>query len=206
MGGILGGGAQKTDRGNQLAATQGEWNIFNYGLPTGQAGQTAGTATLNTALSTLNQPIQYWQQLLQGGRTAAAANVAPQTQSVLDQANATRNQQAAFGTNRTGGVSAQNRMADAATQKQIDDIVTQGLLAGQAGGAAGLTQAAGAQAGIGSTQLSNALSALGLSQDAINAILQNASQSKEFSAQQNEKLGGAIGSGVQQLLSAFLLA
>ena len=203
IGQLFGGSSAKTDRGNQLAATQGNWNIFNWALPAGQSQQGTGQNTLATSLNTLQNPIAYWQNLLQGGRTAAAANAQPATQSVIDQANAQRASQGAFGTARQGGTAAANAAQGAATTKSIDDIISQTLQSGQAAGAQGLTSTAQTQAGIGSTQLQNALALLGIGQTSINAILNNATASRPVSQQLNSQAWSTAGNAIGTILSAI---
>ena len=194
MSGMFGGGSAKTDRGNQLAATQGEWNIFNTGLPTGNAQQATGTNTLSTATSTLQPAQQYYQNLLSAGRTETAQNAAPAINSTLAQSDAARVQQGQFGTSRQGGTAAGNQQQQTNTESSIDNIINNTLQTGKATGAAGLEKIASEQASIGSTELASALSNLGLSQTAINSILQNstASRGQSFDIQQQE--GSAIGS------------
>lgn len=227
----IGGSSAKTDRGNQLAATQGEWNLFNYGLPTAQAGQATGTAdlgtakstlgtalgTTNTALNTLNAPADYWKSLLTAGRTETAANAAPAIQSVTDAATANKNAEATLGTGRSGGTVAANREAGSTAQSQIDKIINDTLLSGKQQGATGLTQVAGERAAIGgeqaaigggqaaiaSTELSNALSLLGLSQSSIDAILSNATSSRALSYQINQDQLAGYGKALGTVLSAF---
>jgi hypothetical protein len=197
MGGFLGigGSSAKTDRGNQLAATSGDWSLFNYGLGQGQAGQATGQTDLSTALSTLGAPQQYFQNLLTAGRTQTQENAAPAIDQVLANATATRNAEGTFGTSRTGGTVAANRNASANTQSQIDQIINTNLQTGRAQGAQGLEAVSGAQASIGGTELQNSLAALGLSEQAVNQILGNATQSK----QNDPNVGNAIGSAVGQL-------
>ncbi len=217
MGGFLGigGSSAQTDRGNQLAATQGDWSIFNYGLPTGQAAQTSGTGTLDKSLSTLdtakgtlNAPANYFQSLLGGGRTQAAQMSAPAVNATLAGSDAQKQQQNNFGTGRTGGMTAASANRDTATGSSIDNIINTTLQTGRDKGAAGLTQVAGAQAnigtaegGIGGEQLANALSLLGLSSGAVNSILSNATGSK----QNDPNVGLSIGKGIGELFMAAVL-
>lgn len=230
MGGMLGigGNSAKTDRGNQLAATSGEWNIFGYGLPQGQAGQTAGTqdlttakgtldtalGTTGTALSTLNAPADYWKSLLTAGRTQTQQNAAPAVQGVLDSSSANKTAEATLGTGRTGGTAAANREAGSQAQSQIDKIINENLLSGQKEGAAGLTTTSqvqgalggqqatigGAQAGIAKSELANALSLLGISQSSITDILNNATQSRGLSYDINQQTSSQLGSALGGLL------
>ena len=183
MGGYLGigGSSAKTDRGTQLGAQGGLWNVFNYGLPTGQAQQAAGTSTLGTAGSTLGQAQSYFSSLLKPGRTTAASLSAPATNAALAQNDASRGAAAELGTGRTGGTAAINRESGASTQKSIDDIINSTLQQGRQQGGAGLAQIGGEQTQLGEAQLSNALQLLGLSSNAVNAIMSNATDSRKTS-------------------------
>lgn len=189
MGGFMGFGhsSQKTDRGNQLAATQGEWNLFNYGMPEGQKGQVEGKATLDDSLQTLGKSQDYWSKMLAPGRAAATQNAAPATNAVLDQADAARRQESEMGTSRSGGTAAINRESGATADKSIDDIINTSMMGGRESAARGLASSAGLEAGIGSTELSNSLSMLGLSKNAIDAILSSSIQSRPISAAINKQ-------------------
>lgn len=199
MGGYLGIGhsSAKTDRGNQLAATQGDWNIFNYGLPAGQEGQKTGGTDLTNAKATLGQSTDYWSKLLTAGRTDTAQRSAPAVNQVLSNATATRNAEGTFGTDRTGGTVALNREAGEKSGSKIDDIINNTLNTGKEQGAEGLKNSAGLQSSIGATELNNALQLLGLSSSSVNAILKNATDSRPISnainLQTQEQWGQLIG-------------
>jgi hypothetical protein len=197
MGGFLGigGSSANTDRATQLAGQQGLWSVFNYGLPTGQAQQAAGQGSLAQASSSLGPAQQYFQGLLQPGRTQAQLNAAPAINSTLDSADAARKQSANFGTSRSGGTAAINREAGVSTQSTIDNLINSNLIGGQQAGAQGLLGVSGAQAGIGATQLSNAANLLGLGTNAITSLTNNATQSK----QNDPNVGLSIGSAIGQL-------
>lgn len=201
--GLFGGSSAKTDRGNQLAATQGDWNIFNYGLPAGQQGQATGQADLGAAKATLGPVSKYWTDLLTAGRTRTAQNSAPAVNQVLANETATRNAEGTFGTSRTGGSVAANREASTTAGSKIDDIINSTLNTGKAQGAQGLTSVAGAETGIAGTELNNALSLLGLSSDAVNSILGNATQSRVTSNQINRQAQEDWGSAIGQILLGF---
>jgi hypothetical protein len=188
MGGFFRGGAAATDRGAQLGARQGLWSIFNWGLPTGQALQRAG-------LNTLTGVKNWAQQLMSPGRTAASQMAAPVTQNILDQANAQRLQAGAFGTGRTGGTAALNREAGTATTKSIDDITNQIMQAGRAQGANTLM-------GISASELATAMNNLGLSADAVNAIMANATSSRQLD--QKTSIAG-IASNLAQMIMGKLM-
>jgi hypothetical protein len=196
MGGFLGigGSSSTTDRGNQLAATQGDWNLYNYGLPAGQTGQATGQGTLNTSLSTLQPSQSYFDNLLTAGRTQTAQNAAPAINATLAGADATRTAEANMGTGRGGGTAPLNRNASTATNANVDNIINTNMVGGQATGAAGLDQIASEQAGIGSTELGNALSLLGISSSSVQGILSNSTQSKQNDPNVGLSIGSAIGS------------
>lgn len=202
--GIIGGNGTKTDRAAQLAGRQGLWDIFGFGLPQGENQQIAGQQTIGTALNTLQSPQAYYQQLLTGGRPTYASLSAPAINTALAGQDTAARQSATMGTARTGGTAALQAEAGANTQQQIDDIINQNLMQGRATGAAGLTQISGQQAQIGDMQLANSLRLLGLGEDAVKAIMNDARLSQLFQNalhQQNAQgiknllnsIGGALG-------------
>jgi hypothetical protein len=186
MSGILGGGSASTDRGNQLAAVQGNWNLFGYGLPLGQSQEATGQANLGSATD-------YFKSLLNPGRQQVAQRSAPGINAADAATTEQRNAEGAFGTQRVGGTVAANREASTTNQSNIDNIINTNLVQGQAEGAKGLTQ-------IGGIDLSNAMAALGLSQDSINEILTSSLQSRGVDFQQQQ----ATGAGIGQLIMAGL--
>ena len=159
MGGFLGIGhtSAKTDRATQLAAQQGQWNVFNQNM-------SAGTSAVGGAQ-------QYFRGLMAPGRTQATQNAAPAIQAGVDQATANRTAGAAGGTGRSGGTAAVNANAGEATAKESADIVNQNLVQGRQAGAQGL--------------MSSGLQQLGLSEDAINSIMGNATESRKTSLAAN---------------------
>lgn len=209
MGGFLGigGSAAKTDRGAELGARQGLWNVFNYALPTGQTGQTTGTQALNTAMGTAAPAASYWKSLLAPGRAQATANAAPAVNTALDQSDAVRRQAEAMGTGRTGGTAAAQREAGTTTTKNIDDIINQSLQTGRAAGAQGLTDVARVQAGVGSTELQNALNLLGLGEKTVSDIGSEALKSYQGASGQGTAAGAQQqGQEIAQLAMAALMA
>ena len=118
-------------------------NLIGFTNQAGQAGQAAGSQTLNQAKGTLPAPQAYWQGLLAPGRTAAATNAAPATNAVQQQTDAIRGQEAAIGTGRGGGTASQNKEASSTASKSIDDIINQNMVGGRQAAAQGLAGAAG---------------------------------------------------------------
>jgi hypothetical protein len=197
------GGSSGIDRGNELAASQSDWNLFGFGMPAGQAGQATGAANLSTAMSTLGGPQQYFQNLLTAGRTQTQQNAAPAVDQVLANATATRNAEGTFGTSRTGGTVAANRNASVNTQSQIDNIINTNLNTGRQQGAQGLEAVSTLQSTIGNEQLANSLGLLGLSSTDINDILQVYSNSRATLEQSNAQSSQAAGQAIGSIISAI---
>jgi hypothetical protein len=191
MGGFLGLGhsSEKTDRSTQLEAQKGQWNIFNWALPEGQKGVAQSGQTLDQAKA-------YWQKLLTAGRTDTTQMAAPAINAAQAQADAQRKSAAEMGTARGGGTAAPQREAGAETAKTIDDIVTQQLFGGREKGAEGLQKVAG-------MEMSQALSMLGLSQEAIAQIMNNATESRALSFKINQAVQEQWGSAIGMALSAI---
>jgi hypothetical protein len=188
MGGFLGigGSSAKTDRGNQLAATQGEWNLFSYGLPTGQQQQKTGQGNLG-------QASDYFSKQRTAGRTDTAASAAPAINAQLAQSDAQKRQQSTTGTGRTGGTAELNREQGATDQSNIDNIINSTLQTNKKEGAAGLVQTGG-------LDLSNAIANLGISSSSIGDILGNATSSRgqsfDIAQQEGSAIGGLILAGL----------
>lgn len=206
MGGFLGigGSSANTDRANQLNATSGEYQIFNEALPAGEAQQATGNATLESALSGLGLPADYYKSLLTAGRTQTAENAAPAINAEIGQADTQRRAAATFGTSRTGGAAAANAEAGQQSKSNIDNIINTTLQTGRQTGAEGLTKISQEEAGIGGLQLNNALAQLGLSQDAISSILSNSTQSRMNSTQIEQSEGEGVGQLAGLAALAFL--
>lgn len=201
MGGFLGIGhsSEKTDRGAQLGARQGLWNVFNYALPQGQQTQAQGQQTLNTAQRTLQPAQSYWERLLQGGRGDVAQLSAPAVSAAQAQSDAAARQAATMGTSRTGGSAAIQAEAPQQTQQNIDQIINENLVGGRKAGAEGLEKVSSQQAQIGDVQLANSLRLLGLSDDAVNQILTNATTSRQISQNINSQMfqeGGQLAGAI----------
>lgn len=212
MGGFLGIGnsSAKTDRANQLAGVNATWNIYNRGLPMFDEAAKAGAATTEKGLSTLDQSKQYWQSLVSGTRPAVnrpqlLSTAAPAINAITDQSDAARRQQAEMGTARGGGVAPENIQAQSKVMAQTGDILAKGAtaqqedtMAAQAAGAKGLESVGTAQASVGTRQVTQALQALGLSQDTASEIINSSIYSRPISMRANAE--------VRQQWSTFLAA
>jgi hypothetical protein len=183
-------------------------------MPEGQNGAATGQGTLDTALGTQSDALktlqpaeQYWTNLMGAGRQQIAQMSAPATDAVVAGKDAATKQTAQFGTGRSGGGVAAQATAGTTSQSQIDNIINQNLMTAGNTGAAGLEQVAGvksniggAQAGVGTTELSTALSELGLSESAVNEIINNSQQSWNAIEGRNTDIGGGIGSLFGEML------
>ncbi len=158
MGGFMGIGQSGSEKSGEKKLS----NLFNYGLPAGTAGQTAGSSALGEAQS-------YFSNLLRAGRTGASQNAAPAVQAALAQSDALKKQEAQMGTSRGGGTASAAREATTTASKNVDDIINKSLTEGKATGAAGM-------ASTGATQLQNALGLLGLSGSAAKSIFETGTQ------------------------------
>lgn len=183
-----------------LARASGDHrNVFNYALPQAQQTQATGQQTLNTAQRTLQPAQSYWERLLQGGRGDIAQLSAPAVSAAQAQSDAAARQAATMGTSRTGGGAAIQAEAPAQTAQNIDQIINQNLVGGRQAGAEGLSKIAGQQAQIGDVQLANSLRLLGLSDDAVNQILTNATNSRQISQNINSQMfqeGGQLAGAI----------
>ena len=200
----IGGSSAKTDRSAQLAAQQGLWSTYNTGLGISSASEASGTSDLSSARSSLGTADAYWKSLLSAGRTQTAANSAPAINSVIAQNDATRNAAGTFGTGRTGGTAALNREATTQTGSTIDNIVNQNLIGGRTAGAHGEQQVAAGETAIGSTELNQALQALGIGSNAVGSIMDNATKSRPISQQINQEAVQGYAQAIGQIVSAFM--
>jgi len=187
MGGFLGIGnsSAKTDRGNQLAGINAEWNVYNRGLPQFEASTAGANATRNTGLNTLEQAKGYWQNLMNPNRAMAIQQASPAINAVQQQADAQRRQLGEMGTNRGGGVNAAMQQLNSSEQADINNIVAGTTKDQRAQAAAGLTQVGQAQTNVGSQQMHDALQALGISKEVADEIVDSSIRSRPISEQAN---------------------
>lgn len=164
---LIGGNSAKTDRNQQLADQSGLINLSNYAQGQGEPQQTSGQGLVG-------QAGDYFSRLLRSGRTETMQNAAPAINNTLSAADAERRREALTGTGRTGGTVEADRNAGSATDSNIANIVNNTTQQEKATGAQGSLAA-------GSTQLQNSLAMLGLSEDAIKAVMKNSTDSRATS-------------------------
>lgn len=183
MGGFLGLGnsSMKTDRGNQLAGVNADWNVYNRGLPLADKTEATGSAAVGGGLSGLDVAKQYWQKAL-GSRPAQMQMAAPAVSAINEQGDAKRAEDAAMGTNRGGGVAATNAGAESNRMTQTNDV-----LAGiQPAAAKGVADTSIAMGNAGEQQLHDALTSLGLDAATSKEIIDSSIQSRPISQAANE--------------------
>jgi hypothetical protein len=127
-------------------------------MPLGENLASTGQQTTASGVGDINQSLSYWSKLLSGSRPAMMAAIAPETNSVLSGADASKRQTAAMGTARGGGTAATNQQRDTQTQATIDNA----LFAARPEAAKEVGQLGTQVAGIGTTETADALNALGL--------------------------------------------
>lgn len=178
MGGFLGVGTS----GAEKTATNKLDSVFNYGLGVGKAGESSGTSSLTDASAA-------FRSLIAPGRAGAAANAAPAINAIKDQADASKREEAATGTNRGGGTASANRESTTATNKTIDDIINENLFKGKVEGAKGLAETGG-------EQLTNASNLLGLGVQAEGPVLQAGMQQTKARSEIGAAFGGLAAKAV----------
>jgi len=190
MGGFLGigGSSANTDRKNTLQGYADLNNVFNFGLSTAQKGAATGAATTQTGLAGLTNSLNYWQNLLGGSRTAITQAVAPETNAIQAQSDAAQRQQAAMGTARGGGTAAANQQRQTTTQAAID----QGILAARPQAAQQEAAVGGKIADVGTTQMAQALNALGISETAGANLTDISSKARAIDYQINHSAIGDV--------------
>lgn len=186
MGGFLGigGDARKTDRGQQLKGYGELGNVFNFGMDTSKSLLPQGTQAQQSGLSDLEKAQQYWANILSGNRTATAAAAQPATQAATAQADAAKRQQAAMGTARTGGTAAANQTIDDSTRATIDNAI----FATRPQAATETARIGTSKASIGSSIVTEALNALGLSGNSAANLTSIASGSRATSEAINQQV------------------
>jgi len=198
----IGGGSAAQREGAMV--DQGESQLggmAGFAFPFAQTATQAGTATTKQGLGTLGQAQNYWQNILSGYRPAQMAAIAPEIASIDQGAAAARSKQGAYGTARGGGTAAANANADTSRMTQIN----QALFGTRPVAAQEMKQIGSTQANIGQNQISEGLRALGLSEDAIKAMMEGASGQEKQDAAYNQGAMGTIGRWIATAASSGFL-
>jgi hypothetical protein len=179
---LFGGNSAKADRNAQLTDRGALTNLYDYALPVSQRLQTTGGGLQGEAGN-------YFSNLLRAGRSDTALSAAPAINANLSAEDAKRRREALTGTGRTGGTAELNREAGVTTDQANADIVNKTLQSNRATGAAGAEQ-------VGSDQAHQALQALGLSDQMIQSLLSNATESRKTSQDLHDQAFAGAGSDI----------
>ncbi len=144
------------------------------GLGTSAATEATGKQQQAQGTQALTNATDYWNRQLAPGRTATTQLAAPALNEAMAGGDATRAQQAQFGTGRSGGTAGGNQQAATKTQSDIDNIINENLVGGRKEAAAGLANVGGTELSAGSDSIRNALAQLGLGTDAEKSVLGSA--------------------------------
>lgn len=178
MGGFLGIGGKNSKQQNQAIGNLN--NLFNFGLQTGQKGVATGGATQGAGLAGLSDANSYFKRLASGNRSAVQQGAAPEINATQSAADAAKRQQAAMGTARGGGVAGANQTRQDAVQARIDNA----LFGVRPAAATQEAQTSGKIADVGSTQMQQALSALGIAGTATSNAGDIATRARQQAAQE----------------------
>jgi hypothetical protein len=197
LGALFGSGGGDAARQDYRTIRSGQnslKDIASYTTPLGKTQASLGTANTQSGMGSLDQVKQYWTGILSGSRPAQMAAAAPEINAINEADAAQRAKEGAFGTSRGGGTNAAAQSAE--TQRMSD--INNAIFATRPAAAQGLTTVGKAQADVGLQQMSNGLRAIGLSEDAVKAIIDSAMGSRTTSADINDttltRIGEAIGS------------
>jgi hypothetical protein len=199
MAGFLGiGGKQAQDSDTAQKGLGSLGNIFNFGLNRANALSSTGTGTTATGVNTaagalptirtgsaaIGNSLNYFNNLVNGNRTATTQAAAPQTNAALQQGDAARRQQGSLGTARGGGVASTNQTQHDAMMTQINNAIfgvrpAAAAQETQAGSELSATGGTAAQVGlgiggIGTTETGQGLTAGGLAGSAADAQTKDA--------------------------------
>ena len=175
MSGFLGlGGNSKIDKGMDMSK-----NIFNTGMDWGNESRTSGQENVNQGLTTLKGVQDYFKTIMSGNRNETAAALAPEINQLNDQYDTVRTDKSTFGTARGGGVAAPMVNMDMNKLKTIDDAI----FAQRPQAAGAVAELGQAQSNIGLSELTQALQALGMSEEAAGMYAQTALNRKAQNTQ-----------------------
>ena len=146
--------------------------------------QATGFPAVAGGITGLDQAKQYWSKIMSGNRPAVMEAAAPALTNINQQADAARAEQAQMGTARGGGTSAANQQAETNRMTQANQLIA-GL---QPQAAAGVQAASTAEAQAGEAQMRDALSAMGLSQNVADEIINSSITSRPISISANNSV------------------
>jgi hypothetical protein len=201
MGGFLGIGnsSAKADRNRALGGWGVEQNLFNYAIPTAEAGVTSADTTTNSGLGTMEGVKKYFTDIMSGSRPTQMAAAAPEINAATDAADASRRARATFGTARGGGVNAGAQTAETDRMTAINNA----LFGARAGAAKGAAAVGESEATIGVQKMANALRMLGMGEDAVQHFINSSITSRKDSQAINVQTQNQIRQFASQLFSGM---
>lgn len=146
----------------------------------------------STAQGNLNQASSYWNTLLSGNRAQMQQANAPAINATLSGADAAKRQAATMGTARGGGTAGENRTLDDKTRATIDNALF-----------ATRPKAAEELGKLGTSEMSDALNALGVAGNTGSNIASIASNSRATSQDINSSTQAQIGQVLGSILGGF---
>lgn len=186
---LFGGNSAKGDRNDELQARTNEGNIFNYALPQGQQESTSGSDLSGEAGDSFSRA-------LTAGRAETAQSAEPALNANISAGDAAKRREALTGTGRTGGTAEADRVAQAGTDANADNIINQTQ---QAQKQAGATGAAGVvsqleNAGLGEQNVAQTTQA-----NLLNNTLDAQKQDQQIHNSDFDRVGGDVGQAVAGL-------
>lgn len=200
MDALFGGGkAAKRDRSETLGGYTDSRNLFNFALPTAEAGAKTGAATTAAGTNAMGTGLDYWQKLMSGNRATTNQAIAPVANQQASAADAQRKQQSASGTARGGGTAAVNEEAKTKQMSDIDNI----LFGAQSEGATKVGEVGKSLAQTGTAQTGEAANILGIgANDVANRTTASLDARKQNIANNNSIVNRVTG-GLEAALSFF---
>jgi hypothetical protein len=197
----MSGGDDKAQ--NQQSQSWGNLNqLFNIATARSAPLQQTGTDLQTKGVGELDEGAKYWHDLLTGDRTKVAEAAAPVANAATNASDATKREEAAMGTGRTGGTVAHNAEENDRVRQQVDTSI-----AGVAPAAAtNLGVSGSTTAGIGAQDIEAALQALGISTNAAGTSGSQATQANIAAQQANAALWSSIIKGGADLATGGVLA
>lgn len=168
------GKSANTDRAEQLGSYTNLNNLFNFGMNSGSNLTSSGSSATGAAQG-------YYQNILSGNRSQVDQAVAPAVNSTLSAADASRRTQANMGTARGGGATSTNAGAGSKTMADITNQIF-----------GARTNAASGEASVGGTELGAGSGLLSTAGGAMDSTLQDSTQSREWTINNNKQNIGLI--------------
>lgn len=201
MGGFLGLGnsSAKTDRKTTLQGFGDLSNLFNFGLDTSKGLLSSGSKDVGSGVNAMGTGLDFFKKLLSGDRTTMTQAVAPETNAVLNQSDAARNNRATMGTARGGGTAGANQTAQDKSMATIDNY----LFGARPAAAGQVADIGGKIANVGLGETSAALGFGNLAEDSAANLTKDAIGSRMDSQTINQDMVNQVTSTISDVLGAI---